>query len=160
MTARAPERPGKRPRPRPRPLRALGKAMLLVGRAATHDWTPRRSLGRRAPLPDWIRDFVLWRDRNRCAKCAASDELEIHHRRSVLDGGTDHPDNLATLCARCHGEWTFNGDQYEELGVLFEEWLDLPPARVLAYMVHACRDKFTEVRLSWAITREERWCRT
>jgi len=31
-------------------------------------------------------------------------KLEIHHIKRVADGGDDHPDNLMTLCKRCHKE--------------------------------------------------------
>jgi 5-methylcytosine-specific restriction endonuclease McrA len=45
---------------------------------------------------------VLERDGWRCQKCAALENLQVHHtiKRSQL--GNDSLDNLVTLCAYCH----------------------------------------------------------
>ena len=48
----------------------------------------------------------------KCPECQAcnyrprpslrSRSLNVHHVRPRAEGGTDHPDNLLVLCARCH----------------------------------------------------------
>ncbi|MGH3083633.1 MAG: HNH endonuclease [Gaiellaceae bacterium] len=39
------------------------------------------------------------RDGNRCRNCGATEKLSVHH---VVRGGPDLPENLITLCSRCH----------------------------------------------------------
>lgn len=144
------------PKRKRRAVSGLGRALVLVGRAASCDYTPRRGKHGRILPPDWIQDFIKWRDGGRCRKCAIDDDLEIHHVQAVIDGGSDHPDNLALLCSRCHAEWTYGDDVYEVLGVAFAAWLDLPPGRLLVMLLHQLPDHFVEVRSAWARLREER----
>ena len=51
-----------------------------------------------------IRQRVLERDGHTCQMCGlvASSNLHIHHIMKRSKGGTDHPDNLLTLCPSCH----------------------------------------------------------
>jgi len=64
----------------------------------------------RQPIDARTRQTVLDRYGHQCARCKVSDDLEIHHRRPVINGGTNAPDNLVPLCYRCHtqhaGEFT------------------------------------------------------
>jgi len=59
-----------------------------------------------------VREAVLSRDRLTCQDCAKdltrypSWYLEVHHVRARVDGGSDHPRNLKTLCLECHGRYT------------------------------------------------------
>jgi hypothetical protein len=48
------------------------------------------------------RAAVMKRDGNRCVFCGSSEKLSVHHKVKAKHGGTDHPDNLVTLCGRCH----------------------------------------------------------
>jgi DNA-binding transcriptional ArsR family regulator len=49
------------------------------------------------------RDEVLERDGRQCRICGAADrQLEVHHATPQSDGGSDDPENLLTLCDRCH----------------------------------------------------------
>ena len=51
-----------------------------------------------------IRQKVLKRDKNTCQDCKTKiKKLHIHHIVPRKQGGTDHDDNLVTLCASCHG---------------------------------------------------------
>lgn len=59
----------------------------------------RRQLSRGAPKH--IRQHVLRRDGNTCQICG-DDGSEVDHILNKARGGTDHPDNLQTLCASCH----------------------------------------------------------
>lgn len=69
------------------------------------DWYPR-SMRERA----WrrVRGAVIDRDARTCRDCG-KDLMkypgwytEVHHIIAVVDGGSDHPSNLITLCVECH----------------------------------------------------------
>lgn len=51
-----------------------------------------------------IRQEVLRRDKNKCYVCGkkATSRLHIHHILKRIKDGTDHLDNLVTVCASCH----------------------------------------------------------
>lgn len=51
-----------------------------------------------------IRQLVLDRDGNTCQIChkIATSALHVHHILKRKEGGTDHLDNLLTVCSRCH----------------------------------------------------------
>ena len=51
-----------------------------------------------------FRAKVLWRDKYTCQHCGAKEELNAHHIRRKIDGGTDTPKNGITLCKKCHDE--------------------------------------------------------
>lgn len=71
-----------------------------------------------------LREYILHRDNHKCQnpKCKNKDKqpiLEIHHIKYRSSGGTDTPNNLITLCNKCHTspnhkqgkflyEWQFN----------------------------------------------------
>ena len=60
-----------------------------------------------------FRAKVLWRDKYTCQHCGAKEDLNAHHIRSRINGGTNSPKNGITLCKKCHdslhaGEWTLN----------------------------------------------------
>lgn len=52
--------------------------------------------------PKQLRDFIYQRDGYRCAICLSADFLVIDHIVSLKNGGSNHPDNLRTLCATCN----------------------------------------------------------
>ena len=53
-------------------------------------------------IPPTVRRFVLHRDGGACTAdgCLSRYRLQPHHVRRRIDGGTHHPNNLATLCCR------------------------------------------------------------
>ena len=60
---------------------------------------------------DNVKEYVRWRDGYKCRKCGSKTHLEVHHIVQRKDGGTNHRDNLLTLCHECHaalhrGEFT------------------------------------------------------
>ena len=57
---------------------------------------------KREYIPKVVRDAVLKRDNYRCVKCGSTRNLEIDHKVSLADGGTNHIDNLQTLCRDCN----------------------------------------------------------
>lgn len=66
----------------------------------------------REPIGAETRRLVLDRYEQRCARCHKRRPLELHHRRPVVHGGTNDPNNLVALCHPCHkqhsGEFTEN----------------------------------------------------
>jgi hypothetical protein len=56
--------------------------------------------------PSRRRDSVMQRDNYQCQRCGFAAEdgrpLEAAHIVASADGGSDHPDNLTTLCIGCH----------------------------------------------------------
>jgi 5-methylcytosine-specific restriction protein A len=59
-----------------------------------------------------VRAAVIERDGSICRDCGRSLKdypswyTEVHHIIAVIDGGSDHPSNLVTLCVECHGSYT------------------------------------------------------
>jgi len=64
-------------------------AVPLRGRAGSTAWKR-------------IRMVILCRDDWRCQDCGIRKRLTIHHIVPRTQGGSDHPDNLVTLCRTCH----------------------------------------------------------
>ena len=55
-----------------------------------------------ANIPAETRKEVYRRDGWRCALCDCSQTIQVHHAIPRGKGGSDSPQNLITLCARCH----------------------------------------------------------
>ena len=55
-----------------------------------------------AGIPNKVRRGVYKRDGWRCALCDSTDGIQIHHVIPRGEGGSDFPENLITLCWRCH----------------------------------------------------------
>jgi N6-L-threonylcarbamoyladenine synthase len=52
-----------------------------------------------------VREYVLHRDGHKCRNCGQGDrKFHVHHLESRMNGG-DRPDNLITLCDKCHQEY-------------------------------------------------------
>lgn len=52
-----------------------------------------------------VREYVLWRDRHTCQACHGKSKdprLRPHHIVPRIEGGSDRPENLITLCETCH----------------------------------------------------------
>jgi hypothetical protein len=62
-------------------------------------------------IPPRVRREVLARDKHRCLApgCGRTRFLEIHHIVARNRGGSNHADNLVTLCATCHRLWHERG---------------------------------------------------
>ena len=64
-----------------------------------------KSLNRRRKVPLHIRFQVLKRDKLTCQSCGRSApgvKLEVDHKKSILDGGSNEMFNLWTLCYDCN----------------------------------------------------------
>ncbi len=64
----------------------------------------RKGERNRATIPPSVRAAVLARDRHQCRTpgCGSARFLEVHHVVPRAKGGTNHVENLVTLCSRCH----------------------------------------------------------
>lgn len=83
-----------------------------------------------------------------CAKCMRFEpwgnaEMVIHHKISLIDGGTNDDDNLIALCASCHEEWHSHFDNGEED---FADWLRKPPLRYYA-AIGMAKDKNSKMEI-------------
>ena len=72
---------------------------------------------------DWrrLRLYIFNRDGYRCVQCGRRGRLECDHIEPREAGGSDHPDNLQTLCRRCHIAKT-RADRGQELTPDQEDW--------------------------------------
>ncbi|MBE2264623.1 MAG: group II intron reverse transcriptase/maturase [Flavobacteriales bacterium] len=63
-------------------------------------WNGRAEVG----YNNWrnVRDEVLERDGHRCTICGSQENLDVHHIKPKRKGGQDVPENLETVCEKCH----------------------------------------------------------
>ncbi|MBZ2197258.1 HNH endonuclease [Occultella gossypii] len=73
-----------------------GKLLYLI--------TDRGECRRTRDIPKRTRAAVLARDGHACVNCGATRSLELDHIVRYIDGGSDEPDNLRTLCQPCHAK--------------------------------------------------------
>lgn len=72
-----------------------------------------------------VRRVVLQRDKYRCTKCARAGRLEVHHIRSLREGGAPFdPANCKALCRDCHFD-AHRGDVRGPVARDRQEWIDL-----------------------------------
>jgi hypothetical protein len=85
--------------------RRVGRAQLEAVECDAAVSEPGRR--NRAAIPPAMRRTVLSRDRHRCrgVGCRNTRFLEVHHIVPRGRGGKNRPENLVTLCSRCHGLW-------------------------------------------------------
>lgn len=79
---------------------ALMKARDASGKPL-YKVTSGGNLSRVKPLSPATRKQVIQRD-GVCVECSASTPFEVHHIKRYIDGGSNEPDNLQTLCEPCH----------------------------------------------------------
>ena len=60
-----------------------------------------------------IRKEILERDNYTCVECGEKNDLNIHHIIHRKNGGKNNPENLQTLCAKCHTEKHKNESIYK-----------------------------------------------
>lgn len=66
--------------------------------------TNRKLKGRGKRVSVTTRHKAYLRDGG-CAKCRCGDIMTVHHIIPKRLGGTNHLDNLMTLCDWCHADW-------------------------------------------------------
>jgi hypothetical protein len=71
----------------------------------------RIAVRNQATISPSVRRVVLSRDRHQCraAGCGNTRFLEVHHIVPREKGGSNRPQNLVTLCSRCHQLWHERG---------------------------------------------------
>lgn len=67
-----------------------------------------------------VKSYVLSRDKHTCFFKCKDSKLEVHHIKFRSQGGTDNPNNLITLCEKCHkkvhaGKLELNVKKHKEL---------------------------------------------
>lgn len=67
-------------------------------------WLPK--YGRPDKESWWqLKQYIYTRDRGRCQKCGCEVRLlesHCHHIQPVSEDGSNHPQNLETVCIECH----------------------------------------------------------
>lgn len=53
-------------------------------------------------VPESVKEYVKLRDGYRCIICGSTTELEVDHKRALMNGGNNDESNLATICDDCH----------------------------------------------------------
>ena len=61
-----------------------------------------KNLTRRKPIPDSVREMIFKRDVYACVLCGSFEQIAIDHKEAVVNGGTNKPSNLQTLCKSCN----------------------------------------------------------
>lgn len=89
----------------------------------------------RGEIPRADRVFVYSRDNFRCVRCGKDDRLTLDHIIPWSAGGSDHVDNLRTLC------WSCNEERSNFRGV-DDEWRPLP-------LTFCCVDCETELEAKY-----------
>lgn len=56
------------------------------------------------PIPKVVKVYVLFRDNWHCRYCNRGDTLDPHHVIFRSQGGSNAPNNLLTLCRKCHND--------------------------------------------------------
>lgn len=54
---------------------------------------------------DELREFILERDNFTCQDCgffSLTIGMAVHHKQQLIHGGDNKPENLITLCNKCH----------------------------------------------------------
>lgn len=93
-----------------------------------------------AKISNETRRAVYRRDGYRCALCDDVRGLQIHHVVRRSQGGTDYPQNLITLCWRCHAA---------AHGSIMPGYEDVQPADVAQACVEYLADLYAEEGLLW-----------
>ena len=57
---------------------------------------------KRKQTPKSVREAVFKQDNYRCVKCGSTKNLEVDHKVSLANGGTNEMANLQTLCQDCN----------------------------------------------------------
>ena len=81
------------------------------------------------PIPEVVKRYVLGRDDWKCRNCGRRDWLDPHHVTFRSRGGSNHPNNLVTLCRVCH-EDIHDGRMFIEVTALLEYDLQINFRRV------------------------------
>lgn len=84
-------------------LKTKKEVELQVGKLY-RDWISKqkKKMFTRAGVNKDLRKLILERDNYTCQICGSKEELTIDHIIPFSKGGSNHPDNLQTLCKTCN----------------------------------------------------------
>ena len=61
------------------------------------------------PIPIKLRQLIYWRDDYTCQNCGIKGkpgkchgDIQVHHKIPYRSGGSHNPENIITLCVKCH----------------------------------------------------------
>ena len=103
-----------------------------------------------------VKAYILHRDRYQCRNCSKSKtKLHVHHIESRKTGG-DRPDNLLTLCKKCHDRY-HNGEMELKIkktkGYKAETFMSIMRNR----LIRELRNKYNNVEETFGyLTKEKR----
>ena len=93
-----------------------------------------------AQISNETRKTVYRRDGYRCALCDDTRGLQVHHVVRRSQGGTDYPQNLITLCWKCHAA---------AHGTVLPGYEDIRPADMAQACVEYLADLYAEEGVLW-----------
>lgn len=98
------------------------KLLLKAQREQTSDNISKKRKRKKSgrSVPKDLREQILERDNFRCQSCGDDNHLQVHHIKHRCDGGSNSPDNLITLCEKCHYEM----HKDEPVGKLMKKHMD------------------------------------
>ena len=85
-------------------VRKVSRNVIRIDKAqkdikfAIYDIKPNK----RKPISKAVREAVFKRDNYCCVKCGSTKNLEVDHKVSLANGGTNEMANLQTLCQDCN----------------------------------------------------------
>ena len=82
-------------------MRAADKSYMAVIKAS-EGYRPPEVPPHKSGITNGTRRLVYRRDGYQCAMCSDTRGLQIHHAVHRSLGGSDFPENLITLCWKCH----------------------------------------------------------
>jgi len=114
-----------------------------------------------------LREYVLYRDGHKCQNlnCKNKDKnpiLEVHHIKYKSFGGTNNPNNLITLCTKCHtsdnhkkGKFLY---KWCQKGKKVREFKDATFMSIIRwYLVNQLKEKYNNVSFTYGyITKNHR----
>lgn len=93
-----------------------------------------------AAISNETRRAVYRRDGWRCALCDNTQGLQVHHVVHRSQGGSDLPQNLITLCWKCHAAIH---------GTVLSEYEGIQPADIAQACVEYVADLYADEGLLW-----------
>lgn len=78
-----------------------------------------------------IREAILYRDKRRCLRCDKvfpKRDLSVHHVVPRSEDGSDQPQNLVTLCHKCHDHVELN--EYRVVADIIGSYADGSPVKL------------------------------
>lgn len=97
-----------------------------------------------------VREYVLDRDGHICQACGGKSKdrvLNAHHVIHKTNGGTDKPDNLITLCKRCHDDY-----HRGKITLDVKEHKDFKAETLMSIMRFKLVDKLRELGFAVSVT--------